>query len=1032
MDSHTPYPFYQPSDPNLLTAYSYGDPQGGSYPDPAELFGQSRPSYPEIEVVDGTEEEEEDESIGNGPHDEMDIDPEFDQMSAIDNIEEFPSSGDDSDISEIYKNRRQSSNKAGKQPAKKKKPAPKRRKSTGRRSSVDVFQDEGRKRRRKNKRKEPTYLQSPEFKRLNGLVTKAWINQDHDTALSYALEAIQLYPEYFPLHATIAEILSEKGRPQDAIGALFTGVQVSRDPDNWWYTVDRIQSMEGDEQGKREKLAWCYSKLLNFDSKDIQAKIGRAQTSLDGGQYRKAKNDSESLLAQDPNNARVVQIYATACVALDEPDTALTTFETFINRCTNGSTPLDSNLTWQTISYYLDILVQLEKHDEALKQFHRLARWMLGRPDEDFWNSYNDDREWDCEPEPRRSKVARFRRNPGDENSYGLGLPLEFRIRLGILRVMNSEQSKSNFEEGLQHLRFLLLSDVDIESVVVENADLFKEAGDCLRETGHHEIALEFYEPILQQSSNLDSRFYFDIAICYQALGRLDDVRAAINHIKYGDDNPLAQIGLAKLYQAKGRLDLMWRIVSQLKRRELHDMIHREGLPLQRPANVAEENESSAALRLQGGNRIIMKLKHIGSKNKRASTRRQAAALRGVIVKAMYDDLKNLEPAMVAGDEFSLQEWLRIATELYLEFSGNSRFFPSEKTKSYLGEAWEERKLQLETVDILNPTKIQYMKPQDWRQIAFDDWTELLSHYGVRLSQQGRTTQSKTVLDTIGLSNVIYPEPERIYIVRIASLRAAVLAGNEEWMLEECRWLCKKYEYATDGFRLPSALCRSLHLTPHYFRGGPEQKFWLRQIRVMDFELLDAEHREKFDFTDNNRARLGNNTFNLKELDPELYSLYGHQMAVGSSPVTALNYYLRAYAMRPNDPMLHLCIGLAYITLSFKRQSINRLNQIQHGLAFITKYYSMRSKQNARYRQEAEFNMGMVYNTLALHHLAVPAYDRCIALSDEAKRVLDSDLEDDRYVEDLAPEAALAKRQILAINGDLEGARKITREHLVL
>jgi general transcription factor 3C polypeptide 3 (transcription factor C subunit 4) len=257
--------------------------------------------------------------------------------------------------------------------------------------------------------------------------------------------------------------------------------------------------------------------------------------------------------------------------------------------------------------------------------------------------------------------------------------------------------------------------------------------------------------------------------------------------------------------------------------------------------------------------------------------------------------------------------------------------------------------------------------------------------------------------------------------------------NDEGRTLDECRWFCKRYEYATECFRLPSAVPRALHTHPDLFRQGPEQKFWMRQIKIMDFSLLDEKHRNTFQFTDGNRQKWTEghgNPYQLKELDPELYALYGHQMTVSGSPLTALNYYFRAYALKPNDAVLKLCLGLAYIGLAFKRQTSNRQYQIQQGLALIAQYSELRyAEKDVRYHQEAEYNSAVVWHTLGLMHLALPAYEKCIGFS---KKVQERAKETRDPVEDFAVEAAFAMRSIMAINGDLKGALKLSREWLVL
>jgi general transcription factor 3C polypeptide 3 (transcription factor C subunit 4) len=209
----------------------------------------------------------------------------------------------------------------------------------------------------------------------------------------------------------------------------------------------------------------------------------------------------------------------------------------------------------------------------------------------------------------------------------------------------------------------------------------------------------------------------------------------------------------------------------------------------------------------------------------------------------------------------------------------------------------------------------------------------------------------------------------------------------------------------------------------------------------MDYSLLPPQHRAQFGFTEGDREKWTEaapetgNPYNLKEHDAALMTLYGHMMFVAATYGSALTYYFRAYVLRRDDPILNLCIGIAYIQMGYKRQSDNRQYQIQQGLSFVSRYYDIRTKiGTAISKQEAEFNMALVWHTLGLQHLALPAYERCMSLSstvqlERAQMDLDGG---ENFVEDLAAEAAFAVQSILALGGDFQGARRITEEHLVL
>jgi general transcription factor 3C polypeptide 3 (transcription factor C subunit 4) len=213
----------------------------------------------------------------------------------------------------------------------------------------------------------------------------------------------------------------------------------------------------------------------------------------------------------------------------------------------------------------------------------------------------------------------------------------------------------------------------------------------------------------------------------------------------------------------------------------------------------------------------------------------------------------------------------------------------------------------------------------------------------------------------------------------------------------------------------------------------------MRMLKVMDFALLDEKDRSTFRFTDGNRVawteggKGDGNPYSLKAHDPNLLGLYAHMMSIADSSAAALNYYYRAYVLKPDDPLLNLCIGLSYLSFAFKRQSHNRQFHLQQGLTFLTNYYELRAQDDvAIHLQEAEFNMGMAWQALGLSHLALPAYEKCMLLSGRVQEEGGQNRGQRGDVEDFAAEAAFAMQSILAMNGDAQAARNITKQWLVI
>jgi general transcription factor 3C polypeptide 3 (transcription factor C subunit 4) len=140
------------------------------------------------------------------------------------------------------------------------------------------------------------------------------------------------------------------------------------------------------------------------------------------------------------------------------------------------------------------------------------------------------------------------------------------------------------------------------------------------------------------------------------------------------------------------------------------------------------------------------------------------------------------------------------------------------------------------------------------------------------------------------------------------------------------------------------------------------------------------------------------------------------------------DYFFRAYALDPENAMIQLYIALGYIHYGLKRQSSNRHYLVMQGFAFLFKYYDKRSKSELRVeRQEAEYNMGRAYQILGLSHLAIPYYERSLELSSTNRKEPCT-----TEIEDFASHAAYALQSIWAVNGQVELARAVTEDWLVL
>lgn len=70
-------------------------------------------------------------------------------------------------------------------------------------------------------------------------------------------------------------------------------------------------------------------------------------------------------------------------------------------------------------------------------------------------------------------------------------------------------------------------------------------------------------------------------------------------------------------------------------------------------------------------------------------------------------------------------------------------------------------------------------------------------------------------------------------------------------------------------------------------------------------------------------------------------------------------YYLRAYELYPTNPLICLCLALAYTHRAMQRQTDNRHYQLAQALAFLDVY-----RKHADNQQEVQYNVARVFHQL--------------------------------------------------------------------
>lgn len=325
------------------------------------------------------------------------------------------------------------------------------------------------------------------------------------------------------------------------------------------------------------------------------------------------------------------------------------------------------------------------------------------------------------------------------------------------------------------------------------------------------------------------------------------------------------------------------------------------------------------------------------------------------------------------------------------------------------------------------------MQRREHRGIPFDKWLDLLLEYAVSLAQRQQAQEAYIVCQS-ARDSIVYKSSDNTFLIHVAWAACAVYSADEETCVAVARFFMRFYHASTDAYRVFSALCRVCQSPVSWYSSGPAQKYILRQIKAMDRGLLPTDVAESamgiWDTAVPREFAMGPRH---EALDVTLLMLYGHILLTSTSYTYALNYFLRAAALDPANPMVNLSTGIAYVHYAMKRQAENRQFIIAQGMHYMFAYYEARvASGDVTARLEAHYNMARCYHLLGIFHLAAEFYGRALAAAAAAHEEAAAATGGEAAIRDYVQESAVNLRTYSLMNGDFESARALTERWLVL
>ncbi|KAL8775160.1 MAG: hypothetical protein Q9194_003848 [Teloschistes cf. exilis] len=432
----------------------------------------------------------------------------------------------------------------------------------------------------------------------------------------------------------------------------------------------------------------------------------------------------------------------------------------------------------------------------------------------------------------------------------------------------------------------------------------------------------------------------------------------------------------------------------------------------------------------------------------------------GENMRTLYRRTQELLSRARAGDAEALVQWMAAAHELVDDFGSHRGFYPHDRGPTgpvqlaSLATEPGRIKRDQDTQESVGKHDAQLGKRYpgstalqgDYRGIPFSSWLDLILEYAMLLARSANSDKAYNVLKIANDANVFYWSLDSMFLVHVCWFACSLVTRDEETTCNEARWFMKEFHLVTDGYRLFSAVHRLSGGSNGWFNCSPTQKFVLRQLKGMDSLLVEqsqqgAPSRENNDYDARESV---NSLHDAANMDRALLMLYGYILYLGRSYSLALSmtplltlktclantsrdYFLRAYALDPNNPVINLSLALAYIQHAIKRQSDDRHQLIAQGLTFLSDYYDLRrNSRQASEQHEAEFNVARTYHMLGLNHIAVIYYQRCLSST------LDEQGNEAVHLNGLSTFAALALQNIWAESDQSGKAMSVTHKHLTI
>ncbi|QLQ78759.1 hypothetical protein HG537_0B01080 [Torulaspora globosa] len=867
----------------------------------------------------------------------------------------------------------------------------------------------------------------PEVSLLLSQANEAFVRNDLVVAERLYNEVIKKDARNFAAYETLGEIYQLEGRLNDCCNSWFLAAHLNSSDWSFWKTVAILSA----DLGHIRQAIYCYSRVINLNHEEWECVYRRSLLYKEIGQIGRALEGFQKLHAHNPLDGNILRELAVLYVEYnrinDAIDIYMKIFEKNVERReailaasenalesseeesqgdekeqqTSSDVVEDEGLLeemklypninwkkirakykciifdWSSLNILAELFLKLTGGEASgIKAIKRCARWIENRQNQIFWNDLNDDSEFDN----RRFKNSKFDSLKESEKIKSYDLPIDIRIRLGLLRLQND-----NVVEALNHFQFLY--DENFSDI----SDLYFEVALALQKAEKYKEAIDFFSPLLAVEEFCTLELFKPLAKCYK---EIEDYAMAEKYyskiIDLEPDDLENKLALAEINYHLGNTEvfnaLLAEVIKLRKSQANEGLVHNE------------KKEESSEPRDTSGKPLLEDslFRRSGPRKKRtpqdAERERQEREKR-ITTKVLdkYGQLAIYRSGMHHGDKSQRFLWIDTASDLVDVFSSVKNFFVKSKSKKFVGIFRKTRKFNKvidykierlsklsEGDNLLNglplmEERVTLTSATELRGLTYDQWFELFMELALNLARYQNVEDGLSVIETAQEVNVFFQDPERAKIMKFVKLAIALRTEDEEALIENLRNLLNQFQFNRKVLQLFMFSLIRGQRSLDILSSTVHQKFFLRQLKAFD--------SVRYGKTVSGQASVTNKMVSNPEKrnSPYLHYIYAVLLYSSRGFLSALQYLVRLEQDIPDDPMVNLLMGLSHLHRSMQRLTASRHFQILHGLRYMYRYHDIRSSSyDILQKQEADYNIGRAFHLLGLVSIAVQYYNKVL------------------------------------------------------